>query len=605
MPDGGAGSDAAKDNDEATVQISLYHYNDDNRIMVYLDKEGKRNPSARRNRAQSAGVAGYQPPGTSGITQEHKVKAKQLATNNALLNRKLKDKLFLDACFLSGVEPRALRNKPFDHFRTEPKRARVLSEEEQRLRYDDFQQHRLELLQVVVAEEEKAYVARAKAQESETSAIQKLQSNFSESLHLEQKQVDRMVRSRKKYEKVLEVENRRLHYQRKKASQRHESMAYKIKKIEEAKQRRKQLLKTEAAEREARIKKAVHDQEKLAAALTKKHDARIKAKNERTAQFLEVKAASQQGNKREEELKARYREQRRLKAEEREAEQRELLTRRLKAKEEHALHVKLAKHEQRVAEKTQKRLKIGARARKAQRLRTAAENRHKQAIEKMERFYEKQQQMEEIKHAINERRKQVLREEKIRRDKWRAQINLERAITPGPGEYNLPSTLKSSGGTFNMSKPKSEMDWVRYRAKQLPAPGDYFNNQSFSSLNRSGGSWSKYKPKSDVEIAMDRARKQPGPGEYTIVLKPDTTSATFGDAEPMSELDRVILNASRSPAPGVNQPDNVPKRPKKLKQLQQQFGVSSKALMFASKMKHKLRAQRAQSAPPRDNDSFA
>ncbi len=178
--------------------------------------------------------------------------------------------------------------------------------------------------------------------------------------------------------------------------------------------------------------------------------------------------------------------------------------------------------------------------------------------------------------------------------------------------YNLPSTLANAGGTFNLSKPKSELDWVRSRAKDLPAPGDYFDPKTFSTLNPSGGSWSKYKPKSDVEIAMDRARKQPGPGEYKIVLPPDTVSATFGDAEPMSELDRVILNASRNPAPGSNQPDNVPKRPKKLEQLQAQFGVNSKALMFATRMQQKMKQnreahqmERAQSAPPLDNDSFS
>ena len=103
-----------------------------------------------------------------------------------------------------------------------------------------------------------------------------------------------------------------------------------------------------------------------------------------------------------------------------------------------------------MAKKTERRLKIGARARKAQRLRNAAENRQKKAIEKMERFYQRQAQMDEIKFAITERRKQVLREEKIRRDKWRAQITTERAITPGPGEcvcvccllcYMCPSRL--------------------------------------------------------------------------------------------------------------------------------------------------------------------
>ncbi len=272
-----------------------------------------------------------------------------------------------------------------------------------------------------------------------------------------------------------------------------------------------------------------------------------------------------------------------------------MLTRRMHLKEEHAAHVKVAQQEQRVAHKTEHHLHIGARARNAQRLRNAAENKHKKQIEKMEQFYEKQQQMEEIKFAINEQRKQILRQEKIRRDEWRAAVQLERSITPGPGEYNLPTSLRNSGGVFNMSNPKNEFEWAEYRAKDLPAPGDYHNDKTASTLRKSGGAWSKYKPKSDVEIAMDRARQQPGPGEYNVVLKPDTVSVSFGDAEPMSELERVMLHASRLPAPGNCQPDNVPQRPKKLAQLQSQFGVSNKALMFAARMKQKMNQNRGSS----------
>jgi hypothetical protein len=289
MAEAGSANDTG--GEDGAVQISLYHYNDDNRIMVYLDKDGRRSPSPRKNR-RSEGVAGYVSPGGSGIHQEHKVKAQQLATNNHLLARKLKDPLFLDACFLSGVDPAELHNRPFEDFRTEPNRARVLSEEEHKLRFQDFQDHRRELLQVVVAEEERAYVEKMKLDESESAAVQKLQHEFSSSLRLEQQQVDRMVKSRKKYERVLEVENRRIHQQRSKAEVRHESMAEKIERIEKAKVHRKECLKMEAEEREERIRRKVEDQEKLQATLVKQQDDKIKNKYHRTEQFLEQKQES-------------------------------------------------------------------------------------------------------------------------------------------------------------------------------------------------------------------------------------------------------------------------------------------------------------------------
>eukprot|EP00295_Goniomonas_pacifica_P041942 CAMPEP_0175985890 /NCGR_PEP_ID=MMETSP0108-20121206/49839_1 /TAXON_ID=195067 ORGANISM="Goniomonas pacifica, Strain CCMP1869" /NCGR_SAMPLE_ID=MMETSP0108 /ASSEMBLY_ACC=CAM_ASM_000204 /LENGTH=307 /DNA_ID=CAMNT_0017316975 /DNA_START=106 /DNA_END=1030 /DNA_ORIENTATION=+ len=44
---------------------------------------------------------------------------------------------------------------------------------------------------------------------------------------------------------------------------------------------------------------------------------------------------------------------------------------------------------------------------------------------------------------------------------------------PGPGTYNPPKAPAIGGGRFNESRPKSELDWVQYFAKQMPGPGQY------------------------------------------------------------------------------------------------------------------------------------
>ena len=209
-------------------------------------------------------------------------------------------------------------------------------------------------------------------------------------------------------------------------------------------------------------------------------------------------------------------------------------------------------------------------------------------IDRMEGNYARMEAMKEMKEAIDEKRRDLLRLEKIRRDEWRAATAVERAITPGPGAYELPSTLAASGGTWGKFKPKTELDWVRYRAAQVPAPGDYHSDK-FSTLNKNGGSWSKYKPKSDVEWRMEKAAKEPGPGEYKVLLPASTTTATFGNFTPKSELDFVILRAKESPAPGEHQPSQVPKPRRKLEQLAQTFAVSNKAVMFAAKLKRKMK----------------
>ena len=47
---------------------------------------------------------------------------------------------------------------------------------------------------------------------------------------------------------------------------------------------------------------------------------------------------------------------------------------------------------------------------------------------------------------------------------------------PGPGQYdtfNPPKMLDPAGGRFNLAKPKSELDFILDRAKELPGPGEY------------------------------------------------------------------------------------------------------------------------------------
>ena len=115
---------------------------------------------------------------------------------------------------------------------------------------------------------------------------------------------------------------------------------------------------------------------------------------------------------------------------------------------------------------------------------------------------------------------------------------LERAITPGPGDYVLPSTLHVSGGTWldmcehltlavswffflhphhdthrGRYTPKSEIERIMEKGRNAPGPGSY---PLKSTLNPSGGSWSFYSPKSDIEWAQERAAAQPGPGEYDV-----------------------------------------------------------------------------------------
>lgn len=85
--------------------------------------------------------------------------------------------------------------------------------------------------------------------------------------------------------------------------------------------------------------------------------------------------------------------------------------------------------------------------------------------------------------------------------------------TQGPGEYETRQSLEGpTGGTWGKYRPKSDLEWIIYRASQLPGPGQY-NDVDLTKLV-TGGTWGKYAPKSDVEWQIYRASQIPGPGEY-------------------------------------------------------------------------------------------
>lgn len=78
----------------------------------------------------------------------------------------------------------------------------------------------------------------------------------------------------------------------------------------------------------------------------------------------------------------------------------------------------------------------------------------------------------------------------------------------------LPSTLDSRGGTFNLGKSKSDLEWTIHRANQTPAPGGSYEVPS--TLDSRGQQFNLSKPKSDIEWIMYNAAQIPGPGQYEL-----------------------------------------------------------------------------------------
>ena len=235
-------------------------------------------------------------------------------------------------------------------------------------------------------------------------------------------------------------------------------------------------------------------------------------RDERIADFLEVRNQEKDRHKQEKEELQRKRQRVRDAKKKREDKRRAELRKAIEDKG----HLSEQLSAERQAEidrlSEERRLQQKTRMENAARVRRIAANEKMKAQRKMEAAYARMEHMNEVRAAIDEARREQKKSEIIEADRWKLETTLERSITPGPGEYNIDNAPKGpKGGTWGKHKPKSDVEWKIYRAAQIPGPGQY---KLPSSVLVPGGTWGKHKPKSDVEWQMYRAAQIPGPGEY-------------------------------------------------------------------------------------------
>lgn len=206
------------------------------------------------------------------------------------------------------------------------------------------------------------------------------------------------------------------------------------------------------------------------------------------------------------------------------------------------------------------------------RLRRQAQYRSKKKGSGAMHALEKASLLHEVSLSIEKERQVKRKKTLIEADKWKSKRNLipERQQTPGPGTYAVPSELTQSKGfswrkpmpekvkkaltekswvdempapghygvpkddllrpnparstKFNMSKPKTEDEWLSLRAKQLPAPHDYgHGDRRPTTAPTPGGQFeqgrfSPHKGMSflDHAIKMGPGRDAPGPGGFLM-----------------------------------------------------------------------------------------
>ena len=188
--------------------------------------------------------------------------------------------------------------------------------------------------------------------------------------------------------------------------------------------------------------------------------------------------------------------------------------------------------------------------------------------QKLQAKEEKLRSMKEMQEALLAERAAERKQAIIDRHHREATTIPERNVLPGPGEYNVPSTMDGSNG-FRMSKftPKSDLDWVIHRAKQMPGPGQYQDIEY--KVKAPAASFGKGVVPSDLEWKMIRASEMPGPSAYgSAQFKPETPSFSMGNFKPKSDLELKILRAAELPGPGAyDVGTSVPKRARSVREL--------------------------------------
>ena len=114
-----------------------------------------------------------------------------------------------------------------------------------------------------------------------------------------------------------------------------------------------------------------------------------------------------------------------------------------------------------------------------------------------------------------------------------------------------PLSANLSGGKFNISRSKSELDWVVLRAQDTPAGNHYFrrsNGVPPYKLPPGAPKFSVTVPKTPIELAMARASSTPGPGAYKI-KKPEIHGGTISKSEIPSDADVTAKRAEKIPGP--------------------------------------------------------
>jgi len=624
--------------------MSLYK-EDGSEVKLNFDSKKSRAKSAPARRRSSATERQY--------SKETLSEAYKIFDDNELLEKKLKDKNFHEAALYCGVLTEKLPKRPFEFFKRLPNRVRVLDDYHAKLREEEYNKCRMEMLRQICEREQECIEYQREKREKEERYFAGLQETYKLQKEREEKRRQRTARNRKNLARAVQQEDERLRKKRNKGAEAAEHYEATLARIEREKAEMAHALKMKGKARDNHIRKQVEMARRKKQEHAEKVTAKFEEKYAKIERMLEMQRESSQGQRSEAmQLKAQREEQLRRKTE----EKHERLLRQMKERERQVKAVQLRKKELIEQEKIVRQIKNQTRREKAEQTRRAKLYARKRYVDHMEsvdariKAVEKMREVHGLHHTLqpcscmvapssdllaacvafsrrllccNVEPRSVTSSSTITDGRVHSTWSVLSHRAPASTSCQIhPRSSPVARGESSNPNPRSTSSWrgpksppalaiTKCQIRSTRTEGTFVLSRcsllglvisthcllmfavDCQSILRS---WSFYSPKSEIELLQARAADMPGPGEYEIkgVASGVGGGVQFSDANPKTDLERYIYENKDTPGPGAYS-KGLPEKRATLHALDKRFGPGAKVMLIAAKLKNKLRKKKKES----------
>ncbi|KAF0710184.1 Aste57867_5635 [Aphanomyces stellatus] len=381
------------------------------------------------------------------------------------------------------------------------------------------------------------------------------QQGYAQELAHEHKLLEEMIKGRLKYEKILEREAVKIKKKRAEylvvdkgvpLRKNDESAYLKLRDQMNAEKCELNRLKMERVQKQREILEETRKQN------TENRRRFEKSKNDNSKREKELMSREKRAQ---EEERQKKRQQVRDEAKMTDIQRRQQIQTTLEEKEEALREKRRMEQRRNLLQKEKKRLEIQDREANVLHIKNVQKFRKEQAARKIQSNYRRIDNMNEVKRAIVEERNRIHKLARIRYSNCK-DLSEQIRLSPGPGEYNPPLDMSTSGGIWS-PLPKGPTDVQRLHA--TPGPGAYEEiNTVETNMRFTGTTFAKSRLLNTLEMQLG-----PGPGQYISSIKCSSFAAGKGPLFPNSNVaspfEISLRRAAELPAPCDYSPSSFPK----------------------------------------------